>query len=276
MSLCSKFLGCNPENQSIYSKDEDLVYQRCNDCGIIWRDPASFHLEKSYDQDYFDSKDYAKNRQHKITKSGWLLDLALSFQPGIKRLLEVGCSLGNTLEAAKQRGLDHLGIDVSAFAVAYCLQQGLNASEQSLDQLVQEDESFQLIFMQHVLEHFQDPFEVLKQCNQLLDKNGLLVILIPNSEYRRARLLKEKHKFYSKAGVGLEHYVYFNYHNLERVLNVTGFKLVQRNYPLQTVRYDSLGFYLNRLGRRMLSALKNDQELVVVAEKSTDILYSIA
>ncbi len=265
MSLCSIFLGCSPENQKIYSQDGELVYKECQDCGIIWRSEASFDLEQLYNEQYFDSKNYAANRPHKVEKSVWLLDLALSINPDIKSILEVGCSLGNTLEAASRKRLDHLGIDVSSFAVEFCHKKGLNASNETLEQLVDQVRSFDLIFMQHVLEHFKNPFKVLRQCNQLLPSQGLVIVLIPNSKYYRARRLREKHKFYSIRGVGIEHYVYFNYDNLPRVLASCGFKVLQLNYPLWVSSHDSIKFLINRTGRRMLSIFNLDQELVVIA-----------
>jgi 2-polyprenyl-3-methyl-5-hydroxy-6-metoxy-1,4-benzoquinol methylase len=267
MSLCADLFGCNPENQELYAQDQELTYSKCLDCGIIWRDQRSYHLEKSYDKDYFDSKSYQKNRAHKIEKSGWLLDLALNIRPEISSMLEVGCSLGNTLEAAKLRGIDQLGIDVSKFAVDYCLQNGLNATTQSLNQLLLEERKYQLIFMQHVLEHFKNPFEVLRQCYQLLESQGMMMILIPNSKYRRSVKQREKHRFYSKDGVGLEHYVYFDYQNLARVLHALGFKVVQQNYPAGLIKNDSLKFFLNRIARRSLTTFHQDQELIIIAEK---------
>ena len=267
MALCSNYLGCAPDHLQEYAKDQRLVYQECQDCHIIWRDEASFDLEQPYDQQYFDSKNYQKNRPHKVAKSGWLLDLARSYHPEISRLLEVGCSLGNTLEAAAQRNLGHLGIDVSEFAVEYCLNQQLNASTQTLEDLIREQQQFDLILMQHVLEHFKDPFEVLQQCNELLAAQGLILILIPNSKYGRAKRLREKHKFYSINGVGIEHYVYFNYQNLSQALQACGFKVVAKNYPLRFLKYDSFSFLCNRLGRRFLSLIGSDQELVMLAQK---------
>ena len=270
MSLCSVFLGCSPANQKIYSQYGDLIYIECQDCGIIWRDESSFHLEQPYNQQYFSSKNYAANRKHKVEKSSWLLDLALYNEPGIGSVLEIGCSLGNTLEAASRKGLEHLGLDVSTFAVDFCKQQGLNVSTETLEDLVNQGRSFGLIFMQHVLEHFEDPFKVLRQCNELLPVGGLMMILIPNSNYRSARRQREGHRFYSIDGAGVEHYVYFNYSNLSRVLKSCGFKTLQTNYPLLVAGHDSLKFFLNRVGRRLLSIFNLDQELVMVAQKVED------
>ena len=161
----------------------------------------------------------------------------------LRSLLEVGCSLGNTLEAASRKGLDHLGIDVSSFAVSYCQDRGLNASTETMQDLIDKKEVFDLILMQHVLEHFQDPFTILKQANQLLAPGGLVQVLIPNSNYLSAKRLRDRHRFYSKSGVGIEHYVYFNYRNLSRALASCGFRTIQSNYPFW-VNHGSLNSFI--------------------------------
>jgi 2-polyprenyl-3-methyl-5-hydroxy-6-metoxy-1,4-benzoquinol methylase len=265
---CSSILRCNPLNKISYSRDGELEYIRCNDCGLIWRSSGSRHITKEYDAVYFDSKKYERNRQHKIKKSGWLLDIALGLNPRIYSILEVGCSLGNTLEAARNRNLNALGIDISNYAVQYCINQGLKAEHKTLEELHAEGLRFDLIFMQHVLEHFEDPFRVLNQCRKLLNQNGLLLILVPNSRFGKASRLREKHRFYSQKGVGSEHFVYFNYSSLRKVLESQNFKVLQQNYPFRVKGLFSLEFFFNRIFRRSLSLVHADQELLVVAGRS--------
>lgn len=185
MYLCKENLGCSGRNIQRYSTDPNLGFDICNDCRLIWRSLDSMQLEKTYEEDYFSSKKYDKKRKHKVNKSGWLIDLARNFHPSISSLLEIGCSIGYTLEAAKKRGIDHLGIDISKYAVDYCNNHGLTAEQVSLEELIQNKKSYDLLFMQHVLEHFQDPFSTLKQCWELLNENGLILILVPNSNYKR-------------------------------------------------------------------------------------------
>lgn len=267
MHKCKKNLGCSDTNYSLYSQDGDLKFEKCNDCGIIWRSQDSISISKDYEQEYFDSKKYDSRRKHKIKKSGWLIDLAALHNKKMNSVLEVGCSIGYTLEAAKKRSLKHLGIDISKFAVDYCNKIGLNASNATFNDLQTEGFKCDLIFKQHVLEHFENPFEVLKNCHKLLNKDGLILILVPNSKYYRAHKQREKHRFYSKEGVGAEHYVYFNYSTLSATLEATGFKVVQMNYPIFTGKYFSLDFFANRFFRKMLSLFNADQELLVIAKK---------
>jgi 2-polyprenyl-3-methyl-5-hydroxy-6-metoxy-1,4-benzoquinol methylase len=262
---CSSYLQCDPLNQISYSRDGELEYIGCNDCGLIWRSPGSRHITKKYDESYFDSKKYAGNRKHKIKKSGWLLDIALSFHPGIQNVLEVGCSLGNTLEAAGTRNLNSLGIDISTYAVQYCLKCGLKAENKTLEELQAEGLHFDLIFMQHILEHFDDPFDILQTCHQLLNEKGICLIMVPNSRFRPSVRQREKHRFYSQKGVGAEHFVYFDYRSLRKVLESQDFKVLQLNYPFKVKGSFSLEFFLNRIFRRSLSLYNADQELLVVA-----------
>lgn len=267
MFHCTHYLKCNPDHQTIYSTDQNLKFIKCNDCGLIWRSPDSMDLQKEYDQSYFTSKNYTKNKEHKIKKSEWLIRIAQHHHPNIESLFEVGSSIGNTLQAAKNLNIHHLGIDVSDFAVNYCKENGLNAEKQIMEQVLNNGNCFDLIFMQHVLEHFPNPFETLSLCHQLLKKNGLILILVPNSDYKRAHKKRGKHRFYSLQGVGKEHFVYFNYKSISKVLAHTNFEVIQQNYPLFLKKHDTPAFFLNRFFRKNLSLWGGDQELFLIAKK---------
>jgi SAM-dependent methyltransferase len=267
MLYCTKYLGCNPNNQFLYSADQSLKFIMCADCGLIWRAPESMNLQKEYDKNYFASKNYTKNRKHKIQKSEWLIRIAQGHHPKIESLFEVGSSIGNTLQAAKNLNIDHLGTDISDFAVKYCKETGLNAEKLTIEQVINSGNRFDLIFMQHVLEHFPNPFETLTLCHQLLNKNGLILILVPNSEYKRANKKRGKHRFYSTQGVGKEHFIYFNYDSISKVLAKTNFEIVQQNYPLFLKNHDSPEFFLNRFFRRNLTLWGGDQEIFLIAKK---------
>jgi len=262
---CAKYLSCDPDNQEIYSTSKNLQFIKCNDCGLIWRSPESLDMSKEYDKKYIESNKYLKNRQHKIKKASWILKIALDIKPDLKSLLEIGSSIGSTLEAAKKLGMDHLGIEINRYAVDYCKNLGLNAKISTVEDLIEGHQKYDVIYMQHVLEHFEDPFLLLHKCKKLLNEGGLIVILVPNSEYRSARNKREKHRFYNIDGVGKEHYVYFNYTSLNKVLESQGYTVIQKNYPVWVKNSFSPKFFLNRLVRRSLSFIDADQEILVIA-----------
>ena len=171
------------------------------------------------------------------------------------------------LKQQKTETIHHLGIDISKYAVDTCRSLGLNAQNSTFSDLKQAQQRYDLIFMQHVLEHFEDPFQTLLDCYHLLNDDGLVLIMVPNSKYNRAVKKKSKHRFYAMDGVGAEHYVYFNYTNIHEVLQATGFEVIQKNYPIFINKYFSVEFFLNRVFRRLLSVFNSDQELLVIARK---------
>lgn len=267
MLPCSTNLHCNPENQQEYSKDGKLCFIKCTDCGLIWRSRDSMEIVQDYNESYFAAKKYASNRKHKIQKSKRLIQIARDFHPHIKCLFETGCSLGNTLEAARDLEIDHFGIDVSQHAVEYCINKGLNASNKTIGEVLESGIRYDLIFMQHVLEHYPDPFQVLKQCHNLLNKDGIILIIVPNSKYHRAEKKREKHRFYSIKGVGTEHFVYFHYESLTKVLSSIGFELLQKNYPLYIKGPDTISFFFTRIFHRSLMLFSGEQEILIIAQK---------
>lgn len=266
---CHQYFNCDPTHQEVYSTDQSLVYVRCLDCGLIWRSPESSGIAKEYGESYVLSKNYLKNRAHKIKKATWLIRSALHFNQDIKTLFEVGSSIGSTLEAARNLGIEPYGIDINEFAVDYCRQAGLNADLRTMDNLVAEGSRFDMVFMQHVLEHFEDPFHTLMQCTEILNEGGIIVILVPNSAYKRSVRLRGKHRFYNIAGVGLEHFVYFDYPSLIRVLEMTGFTILQQNYPWIIPGFVNLESFISRFVRRVLSYFQLNQEILVIAQKNS-------
>lgn len=272
---CHQYFNCDPTHQEVYSTDQSLVYVRCLDCGLIWRSPGSFSVIKEYGESYVESKNYLKNRKHKIKKATWLIHSALHFKHDIQSLLEIGSSIGSTLEAARNLGLEQVGIDVNEYAVDYCRRAGLNADTRTIDNILEEGRHFDMVFMQHVLEHFENPFQTLNQCRELLNEDGIIVILVPNSAYKKSANLREKHRFYSMAGVGSEHFVYFDYPSLVRVLDQEGFTVLQQNYPWTMPGYFNVEACINRISRRFLTFFHMDQEILVIAQKKSAYIPGI-
>lgn len=72
-----------------------------------------------------------------------------------------------------------------------------------------------LIIAFEVLEHLQNPEELLKQLATLLEKNGTLVLSVPNMQYEPKKKGKSKNKFHKQL---------FSPQRLETILKEAGFK----------------------------------------------------
>ena len=125
-------------------------------------------------------------------------DYPLSYLAGRKgRVLDVGCGSGATVARASQMGWDALGVDVDPMAVSAARRRGVNVHLGSLNELRFDDDSFDLILSEHVIEHVLDPLGMLREMRRTLRPGGALAVITPNA----ASLL---HRWFGPDWRGLE------------------------------------------------------------------------
>ncbi len=105
--------------------------------------------------------------------------------PRCRRVLDVGCGAGASGALLRQRGHHVTGVELLADVAAQ--------ARRVLDVVVRADVdseglpfppgSFDAILFADVLEHFVDPWRVLRQAATLLAADGVLVASIPNVQY---------------------------------------------------------------------------------------------
>lgn len=142
-------------------------------------------------------------------------------RPG--RVLDVGFGDGSFLRNAEQIGWEAIGIDTDPEVVKSAHASCLNVHLTSLEEFLQPDCSFDVITMNHVIEHVHDPQTVLNTCHRLLRPGGTLWLETPNSD-------SLGHQFFKKNWRGLEaprHLVVFNRKSLQSLLCSAGFRQVR-------------------------------------------------
>jgi 2-polyprenyl-3-methyl-5-hydroxy-6-metoxy-1,4-benzoquinol methylase len=107
------------------------------------------------------------------------------------RYLDVGCSTGFVVEAARSRGWEGVGIDLNPSAVEFGRQRGLDLRTTSLEGGGFEPASFDAVSLFDVLEHLIDPLRILRRCVALLKPGGILFLYVPNYD-SASRLLMGK------------------------------------------------------------------------------------
>lgn len=101
-------------------------------------------------------------------------------------ILELGCGSGVALDLLAQNGCTHLvGLDWLNTSVRLAAERAKTASLICGDatQLPFEDDSFDKIFAQHLIEHFADPVAVFREWQRLLKPGGRLVAITPNRHF---------------------------------------------------------------------------------------------
>jgi len=143
-------------------------------------------------RDYYD-KSYEVDRERyrsNVRKHGRRDLEFLEKLNGTGQMLEVGSSWGFFLEAARRRGWQVQGIELSDSAVRWAKERfGLNVTCGSIEDMpVAESTGFDVVVAWHVIEHVQDPMCFLKTVRDSLRPGGLLALRTPNIRSLPARL----------------------------------------------------------------------------------------
>jgi ADP-heptose:LPS heptosyltransferase/SAM-dependent methyltransferase len=108
------------------------------------------------------------------------------------RFLNVGCYEGGLLDALKdQTDWLNFGTETNPLALAAARAKGHRVwavSAQDAASAIPIGQSFDVIFVGHLLEHVQDPLLVLRRLRQLLEPGGLVVLSQPNLDSRHVDL----------------------------------------------------------------------------------------
>lgn len=143
------------------------------------------------------------------------------------RILDLGCGPGYFLDEMKEREFTNvIGVTLSQGDIDLCESKGHTIKQYDLSFLPQNDgftdESVDLIFLRHALEHSPYPIFSLLEYNRLLNRGGKIYIEVPAPDCDR------KHEF------NLNHYSILGQTQLIALLQRTGF--VVEN--LQTIEFD--------------------------------------
>jgi 2-polyprenyl-3-methyl-5-hydroxy-6-metoxy-1,4-benzoquinol methylase len=96
------------------------------------------------------------------------------------RYLDVGCSTGFVVEAARDKGWEAIGIDLNPSAIEYGRSRGLDLRTVALEDAGFAPGSFDAVSLFDVLEHLLDPRRTLRACAELLAQGGILFLYVPN------------------------------------------------------------------------------------------------
>ena len=208
----AKCAVCGGDGSLLYSNVRDYLFgvggswniRRCVDegCGLLWIDPLPLRSEiaKAYQTYYTHADTHSKGSSHGRVRqlSYRLYDLTVRLvglhrqrrelmymflqraKPG--RLLEVGCGNGARLALFRDAGWVVEGVEVDTEAAKWALAKHcVLVRNGELPDLQYQDELFDAVIMNHVLEHVHDPRALVAECFRLLRPGGTFVSITPNS-----------------------------------------------------------------------------------------------
>ena len=220
------------------------AFRRCPSplCGHVWLDPAPTpdDLPRAYDAYPVhgpDSPAPPTAGQGGLAGRMYLGSLRLAgvrsqrarletfrLPPGNgRRLLEVGCGNGGRLASLASLGYEVEGQEVAPAAVAVTAARGRLVHYGELAQLGLPSASYDVVVMNHVLEHVRHSADFLRQVHGLLRPGGLLISIQPNAASR-------SHRVFGADWIGLDpprHLHVFTPRSARAVVKAAGFNDVR-------------------------------------------------
>lgn len=175
----SRCPGCDSERLVLESK-RNSIYS-CVDCSLLFTNPRPTQefVLRNYCEGY-----YYKNF---VPDDNWEAMWARRIKRILRRLgsgrmLDVGAGIGTQLHLMRQRGFGVIGTEVSTEAIERAKTlYNLNLLQGYVEDILLEDESFDVITMWHVFEHLPDPGKTLSHLVRKLRRNGYIFIAVPNN-----------------------------------------------------------------------------------------------
>jgi len=238
--ICNSNKALNMLDLNCGNLDNSTLYQfvkinACTECGHVHNclSPGEIDgLGKYYNEEYaplnLGSTDKIGDRPGSdnpftFKRHSQLYSLISSYVHSDSRILDVGCAMGSFLEYLHKQGLNKLyGIDIIENYVSYAKKKGdHNIKLGSAESIPFDDNSFDLLALDQVMEHLVEPIQALKEAKRVLIDGGLLCIGVPDASRYDEMYFFDFYWFIMR-----EHIQHFDVEHLKLLAEMEGFELV--------------------------------------------------
>jgi len=187
---------CNSEQFEPRFGKKGFRIERCLHCDLtqVTNPTNSTEITADYEKDFFDNfyqklQSDPKRQHYEYRKFNHRLE-EIEKKLGRKgTILDVGCSFGFFLHAALKRGWEAYGLEISEFAANYArVNFGLDVVNKPLNEANFDPGFFDAVTLWNVIEHLEEPIEVVREIYRILKRGGVLVLTTGNVESPLARL----------------------------------------------------------------------------------------
>jgi 2-polyprenyl-3-methyl-5-hydroxy-6-metoxy-1,4-benzoquinol methylase len=249
------FLSCRDYTVS----GEEFGIRQCIRCNFKFTSPrpteetiGRYYQSEAYISHSGSSKGIVNKLYHAVRRKTLADKVSLISQLHPKgSLLDIGCGTGGFLKACKEEGWHIKGIEVDKVARVKAAENSGTEVQGDL-MTAYKGRKFNVITLWHVLEHLHQLEASVLKIKQLLDKEGVLVIAVPNSNSYDA----QRYQAYWAAYDVPRHLYHFSQETLTQLLSKHGLKVA----GTRPMKFDA--FYISMLSTKYKSGKTNYVESV--------------
>ncbi len=213
---------------------------RCRSCSFVFNEPATGELDHLEEYAQTEDPDYLDQKLSRRLTYDRELERIEAHAAG-RELLDVGCYAGFFLEQARERDYDVAGVEPSIWGARHAAEKlGLDVFNGPIEAF-RTERRFDVVTMWDVIEHLENPLEVLRTVHRLMHPGGVLAFTTHNLDSLAARLMRGRYPFFMEM-----HTVHLNDRTRDLLLAKAGF---ERIAVLPHRRALRLGYLVSRLRR---------------------------
>ena len=207
------------------------VLLRCTACGQLMSQASAARYRETMAQ--FDRPDFNQpagrelERRFAVARRRLKTIAALLRQsPPTIRLIDIGCSRGQFVQAASDMGFQAEGVEPAPNIAATARAAGLKVHQGLLEELHFPAGSFDAAALFEVMEHLREPRTLLRECHRILKPGGVLVISTGNAASWTAAVMGSRWDYFDMAKDG-GHISFFSPASVRRLAASCGYAVAR-------------------------------------------------
>lgn len=230
-------IGQGPDFE-YHTSDDEFTMVQCSSCGLVYLNPRpdSSELGTIYPDNYipyrFDEHLSGFVNKLRMTVQSLKVKSLRKYVPKDAVVWDVGCGGGFFLECLRTYGKDSwqlTGVDVSDSAINTIQSKGFTGIKGRFEELDIPPDSVDVIVLNQVIEHLDNPVGVIKKAYSVLKPGGYFFVETPSAEGWDAKLFKRR---YWGGWHFPRHWTIFTLGTLKNLLEKEGFGNIKDTWLL--------------------------------------------
>lgn len=214
---------CGEDRYRLFSDRNRNRTVVCEGCGLYYTTPLPPTGETEGDvagSDKYTRDQLEKEAFFRLRAETLLADVEARLGKG--SLLDVGCAIGTELVVAEERGWKATGLELSKSSLAVARERGLDARGETLEACAFDDARFDLVTLNHVLEHIPSPGSFLREVRRVVRPDGFVFIAVPNVHTWWFYVKRDRYGWTFQD----DHFLHFTTRTLGEMLRRHGFEVL--------------------------------------------------